>query len=99
VSRYFHVRPCVDCGTVGRSERCWDCHKKTLRQERLPYQPLARFGSPRDIAHMTGINPRLVYRWRTEGLIPVTADRVAVALGCHPVEIWPEWFALVEVAS
>jgi lambda repressor-like predicted transcriptional regulator len=24
------------------------------------------------------------------------ADRVAVALGCHPCELWPEWFGAPE---
>ncbi|HVB27481.1 MAG TPA: helix-turn-helix domain-containing protein [Mycobacteriales bacterium] len=28
-----------------------------------------------------------------------TADRVAVALGAHPVELWPQWFALQPAAD
>ncbi len=27
------------------------------------------------------------------------ADHVAVALGCHPCQIWPEWFDYGEVAA
>ncbi len=28
-----------------------------------------------------------------------TADRIAVCLGRHPSELWPEWFASVEQAG
>jgi lambda repressor-like predicted transcriptional regulator len=27
------------------------------------------------------------------------ADHIAVALGCHPCQVWPEWFDYSEVAA
>jgi lambda repressor-like predicted transcriptional regulator len=27
------------------------------------------------------------------------ADHIAVALGCHPCQVWPEWFDGLEAAS
>ena len=32
-----------------------------------------------------------VDRWRSLGLAPHTADRVAIRLGLHPAMIWPMW--------
>ncbi len=26
----------------------------------------------------------------------VSADRVAVAVGLHPVEVWPDWYEVME---
>ena len=37
---------------------------------------------------------RAIYRARASGALTYSmADELAVALGYHPVEIWPEWFA------
>lgn len=30
-------------------------------------------------------------RWATHGLTDEAADRVAVGLGMHPLEVWPDW--------
>lgn len=35
---------------------------------------------------------RRLYKLRDAGLTPNQADRMAVSLGCHPVEIWPDWY-------
>lgn len=47
-------------------------------------------------ARCIGVQPRQVYRWRTEGGVPIyNADKAACRLGLHPALVWPEWFALV----
>lgn len=33
-------------------------------------------------------------RWRRTGLTEAQADCLAVHIGRHPSEIWPEWFAM-----
>lgn len=40
-----------------------------------------------DLANICGTS-----RLRQEGLSAAMADEIACRLGCHPVEIWPEWF-------
>jgi hypothetical protein len=41
---------------------------------------------------VTGTDRSLVHRWNRAGGVPeVSADRVAVALGLHPINIWPNW--------
>ncbi len=52
-------------------------------------------------ARVIDMDSRQLGRCRRDGgFTPFTADRVAVSLGFHPVEIWPEWFdvALAEMA-
>ena len=39
-----------------------------------------------------GFNRDIIRRWTINGLREDAADRAATALGCHPAEIWPEWF-------
>jgi len=46
---------------------------------------------------VTGTDAAVVHRWNRRGGIPeVSADRVAVALGLHPINIWPNWGQRVE---
>jgi lambda repressor-like predicted transcriptional regulator len=41
-----------------------------------------------------GVDPTTLHRLFTRDLIRYdAADRIAVALGHHPSELWPEWFA------
>ena len=65
---------------------------------RARYRPATQFVSVigdvgRTVA-VTGVNRQTAHRWRTEGLSPLQADRVAGMLGLHPAEIWPTWFEL-----
>jgi lambda repressor-like predicted transcriptional regulator len=47
-----------------------------------------------ELWNVLGLPRRTMHRVvRSEGLRWDTADRVAVAMGHHPSEIWPEWFA------
>jgi lambda repressor-like predicted transcriptional regulator len=46
------------------------------------------------------VDPTTLHRLFTRDLIRYdAADRVAVALGHHPCELWPEWFAEFEEPS
>jgi len=48
------------------------------------------------IAEHLGVTRATIQRWRNgkSFLDPYTADRLAVKLGKHPCQIWPEWFDL-----
>jgi len=39
-----------------------------------------------------GVTREQVHRWRYKGLGIDQADALAVRLGLHPVEIWPDWY-------
>lgn len=48
-------------------------------------------------AAVLGVDPTTLHRLFTRDFIRYdAADRVAVALGHHPSEPWPEWFAEVD---
>jgi hypothetical protein len=64
---------------------------------RLPLEPLVRmYGSIGNLAAAVGRERTAVGKWSERGLTPLWADRVAVALGMHPTEVWPEWYAVTE---
>lgn len=43
------------------------------------------------IAQRIGQHRSLIHRYRKDGLTPNMADRIAIALGRHPIEIWPDY--------
>lgn len=66
-------------------------------QPRLPLEPLvARFGGVSGLARALGRDRAQVGKWRQRGVTLDTADRIAVAVGLHPCEVWPEWHSLGE---
>lgn len=44
------------------------------------------------LARMLGVGNRSVTRWQHDGLGVDTADVLAVRLGRHPAEVWPDWY-------
>ena len=50
------------------------------------------------VARHLGVDRNMIYRWRHEGMGPLTADRVAISAGFHPSLVWSTWFddALLE---
>ena len=69
------------------------------RQPRLPLDPLVRmYGSVSMLAIALGRHRTQVSEWNANGIPVVSADRVAVALGMHPIEVWPDWYE-VDVAA
>jgi len=77
------------------------------RNERyLPVQPLLKFFPPGTsdgmIADTFGIARTSIVRWRNQPNICINeydADRYAITLGLHPIEIWDNWLQLDEIAS
>lgn len=43
------------------------------------------------IAERTGINRGQIIRYKREGLTVDAADRIAIRLGFHPAELWPDF--------
>ena len=76
-----------------------------MSQPRLPVQPLRDHLATRGALHAPSVvgwrnNTWQVRSWEyanRDGWLTVSAaDKLAIDLGLHPAEIWPEWF---EVAS
>lgn len=44
-----------------------------------------------DVARCLGVARTSVKRYRTEGVPFWMADRLACALNCHPLELWPDF--------
>jgi hypothetical protein len=72
-------------------------------QPRLPIGPLYRMSgaeSWNDFAQRCGYpdcHRASVARWFRLGVTPMMADRLAVACGFHPAEVWGrDWYALVD---
>lgn len=67
------------------------------RRVRVPDMDDGRRVSEVARAHMAAyaeVHDSTFRLWCVKGQLPrLAADRVAVALGMHPSEIWPEWFA------
>lgn len=78
----------------------------TTDDERFPFTPLADVAQRRwpdggiytRLAEFAGVHRKQISRWRTAGVPTWAADRLAVALGLHPADLWPE-FLFVEAAS
>lgn len=71
----------------------------TVLQPGLDPSPLLRMVADLcadDAAVYLGVSPGALNSWR-QGRRRVSwynADRIAVHLGLHPVDLWPEWFDL-----
>lgn len=60
-----------------------------------PLLTLSRASSLSELCLMVGARKTAVSTAAAEGLTDTQADRWAVALGFHPSEVWPSWWALV----
>jgi hypothetical protein len=47
-----------------------------------------------EIARVLGLSRTQVYRYRTNGVNARAADELAVHIGFHPLEIWPDWYPI-----
>lgn len=68
----------------------------------FPYAPIHDLlGSPslRHAARIIGCSRSTIQRWSVDGMTVAAADRVAIGLGVHPVELWPELWGAMEVAA
>ncbi len=51
--------------------------------------------SPNEAAAAAGVNARTIHEWRKGRRVQLNnADRIAVNLGHHPAEIWPNWWEI-----
>lgn len=66
---------------------------------RFSIEPCLAHHTISDLARTIGIDRAQVQRWKRVGLTPPAADRVAIALGHHPFELWPDWYDEPAVAS
>jgi plasmid maintenance system antidote protein VapI len=55
---------------------------------------VARWGTVSGLARALGVHRTQACAWRRSGVPLDTADRIAVALGLHPAEVWTEWHSL-----
>lgn len=71
-----------------------------LRKPRVPLEPILQLleGSTnakhQQVAELAGVWRRSVQRWGAIGIDVYTADRVVVALGSHPMLLWPDLWHL-----
>jgi len=66
----------------------------------LSAEPLERIALSRRLAHASedlGVSRTTWKQWRRVGLSPLAADRIAVRLGHHPIELWSDWYDVQEV--
>jgi hypothetical protein len=69
---------------------------------RFPLEPLMRAAgcqSNLELARCTGFTARSVVRWASQGMSANTADKAAVSIGSHPINVWgfdAWWWAAVE---
>lgn len=59
-----------------------------------PFEPLQRLiaaPTAQVAADLLGVPRRRLYRLRDQGLTVDQADRMAIAAGYHPAEVWPTW--------
>lgn len=66
---------------------------------KLPWMPeLERADrTAAETAAAVGVTRRTLHRWKAAGEVPLAiADRLAVAAGRHPSEVWPDYFERID---
>jgi len=66
----------------------------------LPLKPLLRVSGlrPYQLAVLLGVSGGTMKTWLRRDALPLLwTDRAAVAIGLHPVNVWPEWYEAIEV--
>jgi len=61
---------------------------------RWPLEPLFRAAGTTEyleLAVRTGFTARTIHRWKNHGISDDYADQAAIALGLHPITIWPNY--------
>jgi len=61
---------------------------------RWPLEPLFRAAGTTEyleLAVRTGFTARTIHRWKNHGISDAYADQAAIALGLHPITIWPNY--------
>jgi hypothetical protein len=103
-----HVRGCRDDAEQLRAELValhGSYHEPKPQPVRRPAPSAQRFAleevlgarSQSELARLVGVSVSAVQAWSERGLDEYRADQVAVALGRHPAEVWPQWSSACEV--
>ena len=69
---------------------------------RWPVEPLFLAAATTEVlalAMFTGFSARTVHRWIHNGIPDAHADEAAIALGLHPMSIWPNYCDELEKAA
>ena len=69
---------------------------------RWPLEPLFRAAGTTEyleLAVRTGFTARTIHRWKYNGISDTHADMAAIALGLHPLSIWPNYCDELEKAA
>ena len=70
-------------------------YKKRPPSPRWPLEPLMAVTgthTPMELARVLEVNSSQVHHWKKGGGVPDrSADRMAVRLGLHPLNVWPEF--------
>ena len=69
---------------------------------RWPVEPLFRAAATTEVlalAMFTGFTARTIHRWIHNGIPDAQADMAAIALGLHPMSIWPDYCDELEKAA
>lgn len=75
--------------------KSWTLRRQAAARRRYPLDPvLDHVGVTglRPLARVLGTDATTVRWWRDHGLTRDGADRVAVALGLHPMNVWPDYY-------
>jgi len=76
------------------NETMFDIDPEVMPTRLLPAEPLMAvlgMSSLRTLSDKLEVNVRTVQRYVKVGLTFDQADRIAIALGMHPMEIWHDW--------
>ena len=70
------------------------------RHQRFSIAPLLALAGPdatdETFAGSVGVHRSVPYRWRRDGIPFWAADRAAIAIGSHPLLIWPDFHSLTD---
>jgi len=69
---------------------------------RWPVEPLFRAAATTEVlalAMFTGFTARTIHRWIHNGIPDAHADMAAIAIGMHPMSIWPNYCDELEKAA
>lgn len=63
-----------------------------MRFELAPLQHALGHPTHATLAELVGVKRATVAQWTQRGLNAHQADRIAVAVGFHPAEVWTDWW-------
>jgi hypothetical protein len=74
----------------------------TQRQQRFDLAALTNVAPGSSITELSlllGVARQVIYRWQLDGIPYWAADRAAIAIGLHPVIIWPDFHETTDISQ